>query len=286
MLDELQAKRGKLIIDAEKYESKRDEKNTEAGRWASTRDELNAKARELVENAQEFKKLREGYNKVVGENKLKRDQLNEGVNDIFAKIDSLRKKNGSETSRSLKDLKKEIDKLEFKQQTTVLSPDKERALVSKISELQDELEQRKSEFENNEELKAFLNDAQKLRDEASKYHDGLTENARLAQEYHERMGETFKEVDKVRSEADNAHAMFVKAQELADGQHKLFIKSMKEIRDFDKVIVTLRNKVRETEKNREKNAVKQRAEEIYTQFKKGGKLDTEDLLLLQRSRLI
>lgn len=285
-LEELQGRRVKLTQDAGEHRAGRDEKNRKANEYASKRDELNQKTKELLEVAQENKKLREEHNHLVAENKIKRDELKEKADEIYSKVDSYQKNNKLGSYRSLKEIKKKIDRLEFRQQTNVLSVDKERAIVSLISELQEEFNRHKQQFEEDEELRKLLKEAQKYRGKASTYHDKVVEYANLAQSYHDTMIKTFKEVDKVRAEADAAHKRFVTAQKGADKLHHSFIKAQKEIRNFDKIIVILKRKAREAEKHKEKAETREKAEELFDQFRKGEKLSTGDILFLQRSKLL
>ena len=286
MLAELEEKKARLKQQALDYKEQRSQLNAEASKWAAKRNELNKATKELIDKAQDLKKLRDEYNTNVAEAKQKRDEYNEKTNEIYAKIDEIRKKYNLTGDRSIRGLRKEIDHLEFKQQTEVLSPDKERQLVERISTLSAEFKSKKEQMEKNDVLRDLLNDAQALRDQASEYHEEVTKYAELAQEYHDKMIGTFKEADQVRAEADGAHREFVKAQESADKQHREFIRTQREIRDFDKVITGLRKKNRERREDKVKAEVKREAEEILTHFRQGEKLDTSDLLRLQRSGLV
>jgi len=283
MLKELQDKKQKYLKDAEEFKKNRNEWNSKASSFSKRRDELNKSTKELIDKAQEYRTKRDEFNNQVSENKDRRNELNEKANELYAKVDSLRKKDNIGAGRSLNELRKEIDHLEFKQQTEVLTTEKERALVDKISELKEEFKKKKEQLEQNHELKSFLGDAQGLRDEASEFHKKVKEYADLAQEYHDKMIECFREADKVRAEADAQHKEFVKAQETADEQHKQFLKLQKEIRDFDKVIVGLKKKAKTEKESKDKVEYKKQAEDVFAQFKAGEKLNTEDLLLLQRS---
>ena len=100
------------------------------------------------------------------------------------------------------------------------------------------------------------------------------------------MVEAYRKADKSREEADRAHQKFVEAQEAADEEHRLFIACQKELRDYDKVIGGLRKKNKKVKTTKEQKEVRKEAEQIFSQFKAGEKLTTEDLLLLQRSRLL
>lgn len=286
MLEELKDKKANILRDAEVHREMRNKFNSEASKWSSTRDELNAKTRSLVDEAQKHKELRDQNNNLVHEHKVKRDELNEQANKVYAEVDHLRKKCNLSGGKSLKELQRDLDRLEFRQQTEVLSPEKEKALVDQISELREEFRNKKKQLEQNKELKDLLDKAQALRDEASNYHKNVMEFADLAQEYHDKMIVEFKEADKVRAEADEAHKKFVEAQETADENHRQFIKAQKEIRDFNKVLAGLRKKTRGRREDKELIAIRKQAEEVYSLFKNGEKLDTEDILLLQRSGLL
>ena len=282
MLEELQEKKEKLKSESERLKENRNKINQNASKLSMKRDELNQKARELVIAAQAYKKERDEYNESVGEHKAKRDKLNEKANKVYARLDKLRKKSNAKGS-SIDELRREIYNLEFKQQTEVLSTNKERQLVERISSLQEKYLKKKVQLEQDIELKALLEEAQTLWNKASEYHERVTEYANLAQEQHEKMIGAFREVDQIRTEADTMHKEFVNAQETADEMHNGFIKTQKEIRDFDKLIVSLKRKSRKDKEDKQRRDTRKKAEEIYDQFKKGEKLDTEDLLLLQRS---
>ncbi|MDI6888522.1 MAG: phosphoserine phosphatase [Methanocellales archaeon] len=285
MLEELLKRKAKVEKEAEKAKEGRNEWNAKASELAAQRDEFNARMKNLVKEAQAFKEVRDEYNQKVSQYKAKRDELNEEAGKIYVKVDRLRKRK-SAGGGSLHELRREIDLLEFKQQTEVLSIDKERQLVERISTLQEEFLKKKAQLEQDKELKALLGEAQTLRDKASKYHEKVTKYADLAQEQHDKMIATFNEVDAVRAEADEMHKEFVKAQETADEHHHRFIKLQKEVRDFNKLIAGLKRMSREAKESEERAKAKEKAENIYDRLKKGGKIDTEDLLLLQRSGLL
>ena len=282
MLKELNEKKTELKKQSEEYKTKRNELNAEASSLAAKRNELNKKTKDLINEAQDYKKLRDENNDKVQEYKTLRDEVNSKANEIFAQIDQIRNVNNL-GGPSIKDIRKEIDRLEFTQQTEVLTTSKERELVNRITELQKLYVAKKEQLESNQELKDLLNEAQTVRDEASEHHKVLSEYAQQAQEYHDKMITTFKEADKVRADSDAAHKEFVKFQESADEQHKLFISAQKEIRDIDKEIRKIKKGDVDGRKEAAKADARKDAEDIFDKFKSGGKLTTENLMALQRS---
>lgn len=286
MLNELQGRKGDLKNKSEEYKEKRNQFNLEASKCATKRNELNKRTKELIDEAQQLKKLRDENNEQVALSKIKRDELNDQANKIYAEIDKIRKSLNLGDGPSLKELKKQVDALEFKQQTEVMTPAKERELVDNITKLTDELKHKKQQLEGNTELKTLLEQAQILRDEALVYHNKVKEFADAAQQYHDKMIVVFKDADTIRAESDAAHKEFVKAQEAADEQHRLFIQTQKEIREINKLIIGLKRKTKDSKDESIREQAKKEAEEVYAQFKLGEKLNTEDLMLLQRSGLL
>jgi uncharacterized coiled-coil DUF342 family protein len=210
MLTELEDKRGKLRQEPLAFKDRRGQLNAEASKWAAKRNELNRATEELIDKAQKFKNLRDESNKNVAQFKKKRDESNERINQLSAKIDEIRKKHNITCEHSIRDPRREIDHLEFRQQTEVLSPDKEKQLVDKIAALRTEFKGRKDQLEKNEELRKLLGETQALREQATNYHDQVIKFAELAQEYHDQMIGAFKEADQTRAEADAAQKEFLK----------------------------------------------------------------------------
>ncbi|NYT06031.1 MAG: phosphoserine phosphatase [Methanomicrobiales archaeon] len=286
MLNELIEKRKKILAESETHKEKRNELNALASTYARQRNQLNAQTREFVEEAQKNKELRDQHNEQVQSLKDERNDYNDRANAIFEEIDAFKKEHGSIKTRGIKELQKQIEYMEFRQQTEVISNDKERELIDKIKQLKAAVREQEFELEQNKEMRTKLQDARDLRKQASDIHARVTEMAELAQQHHDLMVECYRKADKSREEADEAHRQFVEAQEAADAEHNLFISNQKELRDYDKVIGGLRKKTKKTKITKEDKAVRKEAERVFQLFRGGEKLKTDDILLLQRAKLI
>ncbi len=286
MINDLIDKRKVTINTSEDHKVKRNEFNAQASQFARERNTLNNQTRECVDEAQKHKELRDQFNKEVSELKEQRNELNEKANVIFADIDVFKKVHGGMKSRGLKELHKQIEHLEFRQQTEVFTTEKERELIEKIKALKDQLREQEAEIEQNKEIREKITEAKEYRRQASEIHERVTVLAEDAQKHHDLMVECYRKADSSREEADASHKKFVEAQEAADNEHKQFISCQKELRDYDKVIGGIRKKSKKVKSTKENKEVRKEAEQIFSQFKAGEKLTTEDLLLLQRSKLI
>jgi uncharacterized coiled-coil DUF342 family protein len=286
MLNELIEKRKKILAESEQHKNQRNELNANASKFARERNTLNNQTREFVEEAQKNKELRDKFNNDVQALKDQRNEINEQANALFEEVEGFKKDHGGMKNRGLKELQKQIEHLEFRQQTEVISTDKERELIEKIKQMKESMREQEAELEQNKEVKVKVTTARDLRRQASDMHAKVTEMAELAQKHHDLMVESYRKADKSREDADAAHRSFVEAQEAADAEHKSFITCQKELRDYDKVISGLRKKTKKVKVSKEQKAVRKEAEHLFKMFRAGEKLTTDDILLLQRSKLI
>ena len=286
MLKELQEKRQTFFNNANELRDLRNEWNQKASENAKKRDGLNLKTKEQLNEASVLREKRDELNRQVSELKVKRNDVNSQASKVYAQVDVLRKNENIDGGRSITELRREIETLELRQQTEVLTMDKERRVVDRIKELYEEFNRKKEVLDHNLELRELLNIAQKLSDEATQYHREVKVLADDAQTNHDRMIEAYKLADATRSSADKHHKEFIKAQETADEHHSQFLKSQKEVRDYDKVIGQLRRKSRDARVEKDQEEIKEKAKTVFEQFQNGEKISTEDLMLLQRSGML
>jgi uncharacterized coiled-coil DUF342 family protein len=286
MLNDLMEKRKKILAESEEHKNRRNELNAAASKSARERNTLNNQTREFVEDAQKNKDLRDKYNQDVLDLKAQRNDFNDKANVLFEEIESFKKEHGTLKNRGVKELQKQIEFMEYRQQTEVFTTDKERELIEKIKQMVAQVREQEAELEQNKEIRTKITGARDFRKLASDLHAKVTEFAELAQKHHDLMVDSYRKADKSREAADAAHKSFVEAQESADSEHKFFIACQKELRDYDKVISGLRKKTKKVKVTKEQKAVRKEAESLFKNFRAGEKLTTDDILLLQRSKLI
>jgi uncharacterized coiled-coil DUF342 family protein len=286
MLNDLMEKRKKILAESEEHKNRRNELNAAASKFARERNTLNNQTREFVEDAQKNKDLRDKYNQDVLDLKAQRNDFNDKANVLFEEIEGFKKEHGTLKNRGVKELQKQIEFMEYRQQTEVFTTDKERELIEKIKQMMAQVREQEAELEQNKEIRTKITGARDFRKLASDLHAKVTEFAELAQKHHDLMVDSYRKADKSREAADAAHKSFVEAQESADSEHKFFIACQKELRDYDKVISGLRKKTKKVKVTKEQKAVRKEAESLFKNFRAGEKLTTDDILLLQRSKLI
>jgi len=282
-LEELEQKRNIINSDAEKHRRLRDDLNKQTKEWAIKRDGLNAQVREFVEEAGKRREERDSFNQKVRESKDLRDEWNQKVTKIYEEVAVFKKDIPEEKGTPIKQLKRQLNELEYTQQTQTLKKEQEADIIKKISLLAREIEEKEKAMEHGAEAKEAY---QRLRDakaQAETYHKAVSEYAEKAQVAHDAMIGFYDQADRLRKEADAAQEKFIECKTQADEEHKKHIEQIKTIHEMDKDFNEAKGKVKAAKKKKADSEFKKEAKEIFERFKAGEKLSTEDLMALQKS---
>jgi len=282
-LAELEQKRERENAEAERHRRRRDELNEKTREWVDKRDTLNAEVRTLVEQATSHREARDRLNAEVRKSKEERDRHNRHVAELTERLKELRRarmpRGGSQIGR----LRRDLRALEFRQMTSVLPADKERALVEEIQDLQAEVKRLEAALEEDEAVRGSLVELRDAKEKAEAAHKRVGELAEEAQREHDAMTALYERGDAQRAQADDAQEQFIRTKMLADEEHRKHIERIRAVHDYDKIIHGIRLKSREARGSTEGVSAKHEAETIFERLKRGEKLSTEDLLTLQKS---
>jgi uncharacterized coiled-coil DUF342 family protein len=283
LIGDLEEKRARHNADAERHKKQRDDLNDKTKEWAERRDELNAHVRKLIEEANQKRESRDKLNAEVRDAKAKRDEWNRKFNDLSDKAMMLRREKMPKSGLSIRKYKAELRALEKKHMTSVLTPEKEKALMKEMSQLDAKIKEMEREIEQFSEVRTAEKDAREAKDNAENFHRQVSELAEKAQSEHDAMLRLYEEADKVRKEADSAQEKFIEAKLSADEQHREHIEHIRQVHDFDKIISGIRDKTKRSRRETDDTSAKKEAEDIFEKFKNGEKLSTEDIMVLQKS---
>lgn len=283
IIRELENKRNRLNKVAEEHRRKRDKYNSNTKLWAENRTTRNERARTCLKDANDHKKKRDDINKDVQGAKKEREVLNNEYNKMAEKVNTVKRSKLPNKGVPLNKLKQEMKRLEFKQMTSVLQPDKERELIDSLGHIQEQIKKRETELEMNKEIRDAIQDAMKAKDRAELVHKRVSELAEFAQTEHDLMVKLYEEANSCRKEADDAQDKFIQNKEIADREHNNHIFYIRQVHEYDKILNGMKRKYRRAKREKSETLAKQKAEEIYERFKNGEKLSTEDLMCLQKA---
>ncbi len=283
LIGDLEEKRARHNADAERHKRLRDELNDKTKEWAENRDVLNSKVRGLIEEANAKRESRDKLNSEVREAKALRDEWNRKFNDLSDSAMALRREKMPKSGLSIRKFKAELRALEKKHMTSVLTADKEKALMKEMSQLDAKIKEMEMEIEQFSEVKTAEKDAREAKDNAENFHKKVSELAEKAQVEHDAMLKLYEEADKLRKEADAAQERFIESKLAADEEHREHIEHIRQVHDFDKIIAGIRDRGRKARKEKDDTSAKKEADEIFEKFRSGEKLSTEDIMVLQKS---
>jgi uncharacterized coiled-coil DUF342 family protein len=283
LIGELEDKRARHNADAEMHRRLRDELNDKTKEWAERRDDLNSQVRKLIDEANIKRESRDKLNSEVREAKVQRDEWNRKFNDLSDKASNLRREKMPKSGLSIRKFKAELRALEKKHMTSVLSADKEKALMKEMSQLDAKIKEMEREIEQFSEVKTAEKETRDAKDNAENFHRKVSESAEKAQIEHDAMLKLYEEADRARKEADSAQEKFIEAKLAADEEHREHIEHIRQVHDFDKIITGIRDKGRKARQEKDDTSAKKEADDIYEKFRSGEKLSTEDIMVLQKS---
>ncbi|MGZ7043518.1 MAG: phosphoserine phosphatase SerB [Methanobacterium sp.] len=268
-----------LLAQKREYERKlseitreRDALNEEARSQKQIRDELNAGIKENLSKAIEYRNERDKTNQEVKKYKKLRDETNN-------KLKTMEWESGR---RDVINIEKEIKRLDKTIETEVLDIRKENELIKRVQDLSKQLQGMQKDVKAQKE-------ALELKELSESYHQKVVEFSDEAQITHEKMLEYFQKIDEIRINADEAHNKFIEIKNSASQKHDEVKECFVQIRKINKRLDKVKAKTRsfETQVSDKKNKKeKERAMDIYEKFKEGKKLNTDELMLLQKHNVI
>ncbi|MGZ7107449.1 MAG: phosphoserine phosphatase SerB [Methanobacterium sp.] len=268
-----------LLAQKREYERKlseitreRDALNEEARSQKQIRDELNAGIKENLSKAIEYRNERDKTNQEVKKYKKLRDETNN-------KLKTMEWESGR---RDVINIEKEIKRIDKTIETEVLDIRKENELIKRVQDLSKQLQGMQKDVKAQKE-------ALELKELSESYHQKVVEFSDEAQITHEKMLEYFQKIDEIRINADEAHNKFIEIKNSASQKHDEVKECFVQIRKINKRLDKVKAKTRsfETQVSDKKNKKeKERAMDIYEKFKEGKKLNTDELMLLQKHNVI
>ena len=223
--------RKKLPSELEKAEiklrtllDKRDDLNEQANVVRQERDLLHNQRKELADKMRGLKVKRDEFVRQMRSHKILRNKLHNEARDLIETKRKLRGRFNNRIVDDLRQLRKEFDKMELKQQTTSLTVAKENELIKEIRGTYHELlELEKVEDENvktSKDVGDINSRIDELFREADEEHKLVVQLSNEAQELHEKVVESFKAISHFMVEADKKHKEFLEMREKANAYHE------------------------------------------------------------------
>ncbi len=261
--------------------------NLEARRWAEKRNSTRKQIKALRTKVAGVKEKRDELNERVRELKNLREQARaerrEKHNQILKIREKLMGMAEKKPIRSMRDVESEIERLEWKIQTTSLPVHEEKMLIDQVRVLENQLSTHKQIRKLEEDLLELRAEEKALETKAKLHHERLSELANQSQGFHEKMTETLSEIQVLRAEADDAHQKYCEIKRQAQALHQ-------ERKELLRQAKSLKQKLRQAEEEkqlkRQRELRKESVERALEKLKRGDKLSWEEFKLLAEQKKV
>ena len=184
------------------------------------------------------------------------------------------------------ELKKRIEKIEFRIETEPMSFDKEKGLMKDLKKLKKSYAEGKALKDVAEKEDKLRKDIRALRSEATKYHKQVQDHAAQSQDHHEALLGDSTEINTLREQEEEAYKKFFDfKQKFAEASNELK-EQIARLRDIKDQLDQKNIEIEAEEKEQLKKVLDEKEKEVEEKIKKTRKLTTEDLLILQAKETI
>ncbi|MFX1485741.1 MAG: coiled-coil protein [Promethearchaeota archaeon] len=288
MIEELDRELEELKKKALRLKRLRDESNAKTKERLEERNDLNEQHSELIRQAGLEKKLRDEANKEVAENKEKKAKFRKQILELVERIRQFKEKKQGITAPNMPPyvLQQQIKDMEWRIQTTVLDTEKERELVSKISELEMALGEQKKHNDVDSRIIEASTNIEILKSTISLVKKEIVESARIAQEHHTKMIELYENAKRVKERADTVHQEFLETKNIANDYHQKYLELRKRMRELVQKIHEQKSFKRKEKRRHQEELLKEKTRRAYEKLKMGEKLTFDEFAMLLEQGLI
>ncbi|VVB81306.1 Chromosome partition protein Smc [uncultured archaeon] len=245
--------------------------------------------RQIATSIKEIKQLRHERDSLTAEVKTAKEERAKLAAVIKEKIDAFKKIHGEKKQAEPKNgvrespgkLRQEIERMEYKIETEGLSFDKEQKLMKIINAMKKRLKEAEALSGAYGEARELSREIDKLKNAADEFHAKIQEKAKVSQEKHEKLMEISKKVDEWKKQEEEMNKQIeAKKKEIDEKCPPLDEK----IKQYSELKLKIGEEVKE-EKLRtveqKKKKLSELQQEVQEKLRKGEKLTTQDLLIMQ-----
>jgi len=272
------------MAELEKLKEERDQLNVKTKNLISESRESTSRVKKLRSTISEVKVERDKENKLVQDFKAKRDEVNKKIKNkvdelkkVDKEIEGLRKS----FTQPMRTAKKELEKLEWKVQTEVLDVKTEEKIAKEISKLEEQTKTGEEFITKQKSKRTILKGLDEMRKEAQAFHEVMLQHAKESENHHTKIQDTYRQIKKLEPEFKEVRDKIELAKKEADEAHQLYLGQYKQIKGKEKADHFEMRQEQAKELKKKERKLKSKADQLMEQFKKGKKLTTDELMIIQ-----
>ncbi len=250
------------------------------------KEEYNREISRIIGQVKDSRGKRNEFTKEVKLTKSERDELNELLRKKIEEAKKLNKeKRDIQQKYGIKDdpsvLSKRIEHLEHIIETEAISFEKEKGLMKEINTLKKKFKEAAKISNVWKQMQQVSKEIDELREKVGEKHSEVQLKARESQKKHEDLIEGSKELDELRQKEEEAFRNFKEAKknfnEISSKLQEKLMEAGKLSEELDK----MRGVKHESRQKDIKARLKEKGAAVHEKLRKGEKLTTEDILVMQ-----
>lgn len=256
--------------------------------WFRKKESFSKEITDKIKNIRENKAKRNSLTGEVKKHKEKRKELHDksknkisDIKEIARQERDLIKKHNIKGNPS--QIKKDIDMMESKIETEVISFEKEKEIMKQIKALKKKLKETKELNEILNKKSDVSKEIDMLKSEAKDAHKNVQDKAKESQIKHEAIITNSGEIDKLKKKEEEAFQKFIEFKKKFNEANDRLKEALIEINNMIGKLDLHKKAHKKRKREKEQEILKGKEDIIKEKMKKGGKLTTEDLLIFQNS---
>ena len=219
------------------------------------------------------KKKRDGLNSIAREKQKELSKLEKERDELIVK-------HNIKGNPQL--IKKDIQRMEYTLETTVMGFDKEKKLMKAIKQLKKQISESSIVTEVNDKIRVLVREVREARSDAQKLHRQVMETAASSQKKHEAIVGESKEIDTIKEEEKGANDEFLDRKKAFQEINSQMKTTFDEIHEINRKLGRIKKEEQKVQKEKDSKILKSKEEIVQEKIKKKEKLTTEDLLVMQK----
>jgi len=260
--------------------------NKDKESWFDKKEYISKNIRDKIRIIKENKIKRDSLTKKVKELKQKRNALNPEISEKISISNKLNNEKKALVSKSKAKepikLKGEIEQIEVKLETEVMSFENEKKLYKKLKLLKKELAESNeilSILNRVKKLNSGINSSKKIRENV---HEEIQKTAKSSQELHENIIAISKEIDEIKIKEEDLFKKFIDSKKRFNDINANLKEKLSQVSSIREKINKFVLEEKEKRKLEESILIKNKQDEVEEKIKSGKKITTDDLLAFQQ----
>ncbi|MBN2566555.1 hypothetical protein JXB02_00545 [Candidatus Woesearchaeota archaeon] len=287
----------KLATDLDKRKetiSEVKEKLTELGEQKEDlfkrKEEISQEIRQLIGIVRNLKRERNQLTDQVKSHKVKRKEIIDSIKRLIAEVNAYKREKDAIAAKSAHGknplyLKKDIERLESRIETDVMSFEREQKLMKQIKEMKKQFEESRELTEAMEKVRSTSREIERLKREADQIHATIQELAHASQEKHEEMLTHSKRIDELKAKEDEAYKQFFEQKKRFSAANEVLKEQLSGVRQINEKLSEAKTETRKARREKEEKKLQDMGFEVDRKIKERRKLTTKDLLVFQKTAI-